>query len=155
MLEHGMTAWRTTAKSNFDLASKVQNQATRIVTGAMKSTPIVELETITGLHAFDDRRDYKLLNQAAQFKRLQDPQLRQRLYQPTEWRLKKESFIHQSRILERRHEDILDHDPKETPLPPPPPPPPLPCRSCREWGNLSHHSVYHPWCWSRRLPKRP
>ena len=49
VLEYGMTAWGTAAKSNFDRVSKVQNQAARIITGAMKSTPIVELETITGL----------------------------------------------------------------------------------------------------------
>ena len=92
VLEYGMTAWGTTAKSNFDRVSKVQNQATRIITGAVKSTPIVGLETITGLS-----------------------HLRQRLSQPTKGRLKRESFIHQSRILEQRQEDILDHDPKEIP----------------------------------------
>ena len=35
-----MTAWGTTDKSNFDRVSKVQNQATRIITGAIKSTLI-------------------------------------------------------------------------------------------------------------------
>ena len=50
---------------------------------------------------------------------LQDHPMRQRLSQPTKGRLKRESFIHQSRILERR-QDILDHDPKEFPPPPPP-----------------------------------
>ena len=70
VLEYGMTAWGTTAKSNFDRVSKVQNQATHIITGAMKSTPIMELETITGLQSLDDRRDLKLLSQAAKFKRL-------------------------------------------------------------------------------------
>ena len=135
VLEYGMTAWSTTAKSNFDRVSKAQNQAARIITGAMKSTPIMELETITGLQSLDDRRDLKLLNQAAKFKRrLQDQTMRQRLSQPTKWGLKRESFIHQSKLLERRQENILDHDPKEIPLPPPPPPPPLPlsCRSCLE-----------------------
>ena len=63
VLEYGMTEWGTTVKSHFDRASKVQNQATRIITGAMKSTPIVELETITELQSLDDRRDFKLLNQ--------------------------------------------------------------------------------------------
>ena len=121
VLEYGMTAWGTTAKSNFDRVSKVQNQATRIITGAMKSTPIMELETITGLQSLDDRRDLKLLSQAAKFKRLQDHPMRQRLSQPTKGRLKRESFVHQSRMLERRQEDILDHGPKETPPPPPPP----------------------------------
>ena len=115
VLEYGMTAWDTTAKSNFDRVSNVQNQATRIITGAMKSTPIMELETITGLQSLDDRRDLKLLSQAAKFKRLQDHPMRQRLSQPTKGRLKRESFVHQSRMLERRQEDILDHDPKEIP----------------------------------------
>ena len=72
VLEYDMTVWGTTPKSNFDRVSKVQNQATRITTGAMKSTWIVELETITGLQSLDDRRDFKLLNRAAKFKRLQD-----------------------------------------------------------------------------------
>ena len=115
VLEHGMTAWGTTAKSNFDRVSKVQNQATRIITRAIKLTPIKELETITGLRSLDDRRDFKLLNQTAKFKRLQDHPMRQRLSQPTKGRLKRESFIYQSRILERRQEDILDHDPKGIP----------------------------------------
>ena len=65
VLEYGMTAWGTTAKSNLDRVSKVQNRATRIITRSMKSTPIVELETITRLQSLDDRRDFKLLNQAA------------------------------------------------------------------------------------------
>ena len=68
VLEYGMTAWGTTAKSNFDWVSKVQNQVTRIITGAMKSTPIMELEAITGFQSLDDRRDLKLLIQAAKFK---------------------------------------------------------------------------------------
>ena len=113
--EHGMTAWGTTAKSSFDQVSKAQNQAAHIITGAMKSMSIVELERITGLQSLDDHRDFKLLDQAAKFKRLQDHSMRQRLSQPTKGRLKRESFIHQSRILERRQKDILDHDPKEIP----------------------------------------
>ena len=130
VLEYGMTAWGTTAKSNFDRVSKVQNQETRIITGAMKSTPIIELETITGLQSLDDRRDLKLLRQADKFRRLQDHPMRQRLSQPTKGRLKRGSFIHQSRILGRRQEDIPDHDPKETPPPPPPP-----CHAVRAWSE--------------------
>ena len=42
-LEYGMKAWGTTAKSDFDRVSKVQNQATLIITGNMKSTLIVDL----------------------------------------------------------------------------------------------------------------
>ena len=115
----------TTVKSNFDRVSKIQKQATRIITGAMKSTPIIELETITGLQSLDDRRDLKLLSQDAKFKRLQDHPMRQRLSQPTKGRLKRESFVHQSRMLERRQEDILDHDPKEIP----------PCLAVPAWSG--------------------
>ena len=51
--------------------------------------------------------------------------MRKRLSQPTKGRLKRESFIHQSRILERRQEDILDHDPKEIP----------PCLAVPAWSE--------------------
>ena len=115
VLEYGITAWGTTAKSNFDQVNKVQNQATRIITGAMKSTPIQELETITELQPLADRRDTKLLTQAAKFKRLQDHPMKNRLAQPTKGRLRRGSFVHQSRKLEPQHQDILDHDPKEIP----------------------------------------
>ena len=77
VLEYGMSAWGTTAKSNFDRASKVQNQAAHIITGVMKS--IMELEAIIGLQSLDN---YKRLNQAAKFKRLQDHPMSQRLSQP-------------------------------------------------------------------------
>ena len=100
VLEYGVTAWGTAAKSNFDKVSKVQNQAARIITGAMKSTPIQELESITGLESLEDRRDTKLLVQAAKFKRLPDHPMHNRLSKPTKGRLKRGSFVHQTRILE-------------------------------------------------------
>ena len=120
VLEYGMTARGTTAKSKFNRVSKVQNQATRIITGAMKSTPIMELETITGLQSLDDCRDLKLLSQAVKFKRLQDHPKRHRLSQPTKGRLKGESFIHPSRILNDDRRTSLIMFPKG------PPPPPFP-----------------------------
>ena len=92
VLEYDMTAWGTTAKFNSDPVSKVQNQATRIIAGAMKSTPIVKVEAIAGLQSLDDRRDLKPLSQATKFKRLQDHPMRQRLSQPTKGRLEKGEF---------------------------------------------------------------
>ena len=70
----------------------MQNLASCIITEAMKSTPIVRLGNITGLQSLDDSRDYKLLQQAAKFKRLQDHPMRQRLSQPTKRRLKRRKF---------------------------------------------------------------
>ena len=90
-------------------------QATRIITGAMKSTPIIELETITGLHSLEDRRDTKMLVQAAKFKRLPTHPMKERLEQPTKGRLKRGSFVHQACFLERRDQELLDHEPREIP----------------------------------------
>ena len=45
ILEYGIGAWGTTAKTHLDKVKRIQNQASRIITGAMKSTPITELET--------------------------------------------------------------------------------------------------------------
>ena len=123
VLEYGMTAWGTTAKSSFDRVSKVQNQATRIITGAMKSTPIMELETITGLQSRDDRRDLKLLSQAAKFKGLKDHPIRQRLSQPTkrgDWRGRVSST--RAEYLNDDRRASLTMTPKRSPPPPPPPP---------------------------------
>jgi len=115
VLEYGVAAWGNTAKSNFDRVSKVQNQATRIITGAMRSTPIQELETTTGLQSLEDRRDSKILTQAAKFKRLATHPMRDRLSQSTKGRLKRTSFIHQSRALERQNRDLLNHETREIP----------------------------------------
>ena len=46
-LEYGATAWSTAAKTNLQSIDKVQNQALRIITGAIKSTPIVAMDTTT------------------------------------------------------------------------------------------------------------
>ena len=70
VLEYGITAWGTAAKTNFDKLSKIQNQATRIITGGIKSTPISKLENITGLQSLQDRRDTNILKQGSKFRRL-------------------------------------------------------------------------------------
>ncbi|XP_076445755.1 uncharacterized protein LOC143283389 [Babylonia areolata] len=51
----------TTVKTSFDRVSKMQNQVSCITTGAMKSSSVLELETVTGLQPLEDRRDARLL----------------------------------------------------------------------------------------------
>ena len=46
-LEYGMAASCTSADSHFDRLNRVQNQATRLIRGGMKSTPIQALEEAT------------------------------------------------------------------------------------------------------------
>ncbi|RUS91759.1 hypothetical protein EGW08_000467 [Elysia chlorotica] len=115
VLEYGVSAWGTAAKSNLDKITKVQNQATRVITGAMKSTPIKELETITGLAPIVQRKDSKLLIQAAKFRRLPEHPMKDRMSQPVKRRLKRESFLHQVRSLEKKNQDMQGQNPKELP----------------------------------------
>ena len=49
----------------------VQNQSQRLITAAMRSTPTQKME-ITGLQSLEDRKDTKILIQAATFKRLRN-----------------------------------------------------------------------------------
>ena len=44
VLDYSSTAWSTTAKTNQQSLDKIQKQALRIMTGAMKSTPITFME---------------------------------------------------------------------------------------------------------------
>ena len=57
----GISCWGQTASSNFLKVKKVQHQNLRLMTGGMKSTPIREMETLSGLQSIEDRRDSKTL----------------------------------------------------------------------------------------------
>ena len=83
VLEYGMAASSTAAKSNSCKLSRVQHQAMRMMTGAMRSTPISAMETVTGLQPLEDRQEIKVLTQAAKFKRLQDHPMHERMNQST------------------------------------------------------------------------
>ena len=55
VLEYGMAASSAAAKSNSSKLSRVQHQAMRMMTGAMRSTPISAMETVTGLQHLEDK----------------------------------------------------------------------------------------------------
>ena len=115
VVEYGISAWATAAKSNLEQINKIQNQAQRLITGAMKSTPILKMEEVTGLQPMEDRKNAKLLAQAAKFKRLESHPMHNRMKNPTKGRLKRESFIHQSRRLERQSPVMMEHEAKPIP----------------------------------------
>ena len=115
ILEYGIQAWGNTAKTHFEKVSRVQNQAARIITGAMKSTPIEKLEGCTGLQSLKDRRDTKILVQAAKFQRLPRHPMNARMKQGTTNRLKRNSFNHEKDKLLQQHSDLQNHTPKEIP----------------------------------------
>ena len=109
VLEYCMAATATAAKSHSDKIARIQNQAMRLMTGAMRTTPINTLESITGLQSMEDRKDIKVMTQAQKFKRLDRHPMQNRMKMPTKGRLKRPSFIHESRALEREHSEILEH----------------------------------------------
>ena len=89
VLEYGMAASSTAAKSNSSKLSRVQHQAMRMTTGAMRNTPISAMQTVTGLQPLEDRQEIKILTQAAKLKRHQDHPVHECMNQPTRGRLKK------------------------------------------------------------------
>ena len=107
-LEYGLATWGNAAKSNLDRLTKVQNQATRIMTGAIKSTHVKDSESITGIQPLCDRRDMKMLVQDAKSKRLT---MNQRMGQPVCRRLKRNSFLHQAKELIKQNTDFHNHTP--------------------------------------------
>ena len=48
-LEYGASAWMKATKSHQQTLEKVQNQALRIMSGSMRSTPITNMDQATGL----------------------------------------------------------------------------------------------------------
>ena len=94
VLEYGISCWGQTASSNFQKVKKVQHQILRLMTGGMKSTPIREMETLSGLQSIKDRRDSKTLIQEEKYKRLPSLPMYKRLRtQKSKPRLTRESFI--------------------------------------------------------------
>ena len=71
-LEYGASAWMTTAQTHQNTLGKVQNQALRIMTGSMRSTPIAKMEEVTGLLPLKTRWNRKAMAQHTKIKALGD-----------------------------------------------------------------------------------
>ena len=87
-LEYGANSFGTAAKTNTKKLSKVQNAGLRIITGAMKTTPIAAMEETTNLQSLEERRKEKSLRQGEKVKRLPSHPLHKKLQEPTKNRLK-------------------------------------------------------------------
>ena len=111
-LEYGMAATCTASKTQQNNRNKIQNQAMRIMTGAMCSTPISCLETITGLQSLEERSEMKVLTQAAKFKRLDDHPMHNISRAPQKTRLKRTSFVKEARRLEQNEPEFMDQIPE-------------------------------------------
>lgn len=107
-LEYGSSSWMTAAKSHQNTLDKVQNQALRIITGAMKSTPIEKMEQVTGIPPLSTRRKQKAMLQATKYKCTQYHPMSTRLEKLSSGRLKsRSSFAIETRALHREHQARL------------------------------------------------
>ena len=73
----------------------------------MRSTPIKEMERLTGVQPLGQRRDAKNMMQAEKFKCLTNHPMKARLEGLTKNRLKRSSFVHESKKLSRQFHDKL------------------------------------------------
>ena len=71
VLEYGSIVWNTAAKTHKRKLDKVQNLGLRNILGAMKTTPIAEMEKTASIQPLETRRQEKVLIQGEKMKRLQ------------------------------------------------------------------------------------
>ncbi|XP_070203394.1 uncharacterized protein [Littorina saxatilis] len=83
---------------------KVQNQALRIITGAMKTTPIDKMQQVTGIPPLSKRRECKAMVQDIKYQCIPDHQMNARMKQLSSGRLKRSSFATETRALKREHQ---------------------------------------------------
>ena len=107
-LEYGISAWSTTAKTNFNKICRVQNQASRIITGGMKSTPIQMLESTAQLQPMEERRDMKTAIHYEKIKRMTGHHLYPRAHALSRGRIKRESMIRRAKDLVQAIPTLVD-----------------------------------------------
>ena len=106
-LEYGSSSWMTAAKSHQQALDRIQNQAMRIIAGAMKTTPIHLLEDLTAISPLIMRRQSKAMIQATKFQCIQEHPMGARLKQLSSGRLKRTSFVTEVKALQRKHKTKL------------------------------------------------
>ena len=109
-LEYGSTAWGSGASdTTLKGLDRVQNQALRIITGGMKSTPITEMEKLTKIEPLQDRRETQILIQAEKFSCTESHTMKEKLGNLPRNRLKRQNFIRRAKQL-KRHIPRLPED---------------------------------------------
>ena len=121
-LEYGSSSWITAAESHKQKLQRVQNQALRIITGAMRSTPIEKMEETTGIPQLKKRWRCKSLIQYTKAETMDSHLMHNRTSKGSSGRLKRSSFIKDTRLLQKELQHQLPK--KATVLQPDNGPPP-------------------------------
>ena len=111
VMEYASSAWSTAAKTNKARLDKVQNLGLRCILGAMKTTPIYEMEKTASIPPLETRREEKLLKQGERLRRLRDHPLHGKLQASTKNRLKRQSQNHLLKACQRENAEILATSP--------------------------------------------
>ena len=100
-LEQGSSGWISAAKSHKDKLEKVQNQGLRIITGAMKSTPIVKMQEISGIEPLQKRWESKTLTSYMKANCLEDHPTHERTKKRSKGRIRRTCFVSQAKEIEK------------------------------------------------------
>ena len=100
-LEYDSTSFTSASKSTLYTLDKVQNQALRLITGAMKSTSIKVMEETTAITPLSNRRDMRNRIQVERYKCSPSHPMKMRMNGMTKNRIKRESFIHKYQRLRK------------------------------------------------------
>ena len=113
VVESASTTWDTASKTNKSKLDRVQNMGLRIIIGAMRSTPIQQMEKIADLQLLECRREYKAAIQSKKLKRLTSHPLHQKLQHGTKKKkhLKRKNCKHNLKDLLKENADFLEADP--------------------------------------------
>ena len=111
VLEYASTSWCTAAKSNKAKLDKILNAGLRTILGAIKRTPITEMEKTANVQPLENRRLDKLLIEGENTKRLQCHPLHDKLKAPTKNRLKRKNPSHLLKSQQSQNYDRLPQRP--------------------------------------------
>ena len=103
-LNYGSTTCSSASKTSNHTLDKVQNQALRLITGSMRSTPIKIMEEITAIQPLSKRRDMRIMIQAEPYKCSPSHPMKTKIHGMTKNRIKRESFIHKANTLSKIYE---------------------------------------------------
>ena len=109
-LEYGASAWATAAKTHTNKLDKVQNIGLRTILGAIKTTPIAEMEKTAGVEPLEGRRQAKLLIHAEKNEEDARPPPAPKAQRPHKNRSKRKSLNHLVKEQQKEHADILTTD---------------------------------------------
>ena len=94
-LDYGSTTISSPSKTSNYTLDKVQNQAFRLITWAMRSTPIKIMEETTAIQPLSKRKDMRIIIQIERYKCLPSHPMKTKIC------IKRESLIHKTNKLSK------------------------------------------------------